>query len=80
MNKVFLVILLFMTSACGMTKDWVPIVDLKGSLSGENFQEDKIMCRAIIKDETSALYGAWFDKELMQNCMNGRGYSILNKW
>ena len=80
MNKVFLVILLFMTSACGMTKDWVPIVDLKGSLSGENFQEDKIMCRAIIKDETSLLYGAWYDKELMQNCMSNRGHSILNKW
>ncbi len=77
MNKVFLVILLLMTSACG---HWEPLVDLKGSLSGENFQEDKIMCRAIIKDETSALYGAWYDRELMQNCMNGRGYSVLNKW
>ena len=34
MNKVFLVILLLMTSACGITKHWEPIVDLKGSLSG----------------------------------------------
>ena len=80
MNKVFLVILLLMTSACGITKHCEPIVDLKGSLSGENFQEDKIMCRAIIKDETSLLYGAWYDKELMQNCMSNRGHSILNKW
>ena len=80
MNKVFLVILLLMTSACGITKHWEPIVDLKGSLSGENFQEDKIMCRAIIKDETSKLYAAWYDYELMKNCIEGRGYSILNKW
>jgi len=80
MNKVFLVILLLMTSACGITKDWEPIVDLKGSLSGENFQEDKIMCRAIIKDETNKLYAAWYDYELMSNCIEGRGYSVLNKW
>ena len=77
MNKAIMIILLLFTSACG---HWEPIVDLKGSLSGENFQEDKIMCRAIIKDETSLLYGAWYDKELMQNCMSNRGHSILNKW
>ena len=77
MNKVILVILFLLTTGCG--SKWVPIVDLKGSLNGENFQEDKIMCRAIIKDETKPLYAAWYEKEMMTNCLSGRGHSILNK-
>ena len=78
MNKLILISLLLLTSACGMTKDFNPLVDLKGSKNGAMAQEDKIMCRAIIKMETNALYAAWYDRELITNCMQGRGHSVLN--
>jgi len=78
MKKLALISLLLFTSACGMTKDFNPLVDLKGSKNGAMAQEDKVMCRAIIKMETNALYSAWYDRELLTNCMNGRGHSVLN--
>ena len=78
MNKLILIGLLLLTSACGISKEFVPLVDLKGSKDGKMMQEDVVMCRAIIKLETNALYGAWYDRELMTNCMQGRGHSVIN--
>ena len=75
MKTLVLISLLLLTSACG---HWQPIVDLKGSENGHLAQEDEIMCRAVIKMETNALYAAWYDRELMTNCMKGRKHSVLN--
>ena len=77
MNKLILISLLLLTSG-GLGKDFDPFVDLKGSNDGSMAQEDKVMCRAIIKMETNALYAAWYDRELITNCMQGRGHSVLN--
>ena len=48
MNKLILIGLLLLTSACGISKEFVPLVDLKGSKDGKMMQEDVVMCRAVI--------------------------------
>jgi len=34
----------------------------------------------LIKEEFNAFYSAWYDRELLSRCLNGRGHNILNTY
>ena len=58
-----------------------PVADLKASkTNAENYQEDKQHCKLLIKEEFNAFYAAWYDRELLSRCLNGRGHNILNTY
>ena len=57
-----------------------PIPDLKASKNANSFQEDKHHCKMLIKEEFNAFYAAWYDRELLSRCLNGRGHNILNTY
>tara|TARA_Y100000401_G_C8215371_1_gene170566 strand:+ start:328 stop:576 length:249 start_codon:yes stop_codon:yes gene_type:complete len=57
-----------------------PVADLKASKNANSFQEDRQHCKLLIKEEFNAFYAAWYDRELLSRCLNGRGHNVLNTY
>ena len=77
MNKLLIILLSFLLVSCAA---YQPIADLKASKNANYFQEDRQHCRLLIKEEFNAFYAAWYDRELLSRCLNGRGHNILNTY
>ena len=77
MNKI---ILLFSTLLLVSCASYDPIADLKASKDANSFQEDRQHCIMLINEEFNAFYAAWYDRELLSRCLNGRGHNILNTY
>ena len=77
MNKLLIVLLSFLLVSCA---SYQPIADLKASKNANYFQEDRQHCRLLIKEEFNAFYAAWYDRELLSRCLNGRGHNVLNTY
>ena len=77
MKKLSLILLTFLLVGCA---SYQPIADLKASTNANNYQEDKYHCKSLIKEEFNAFYAAWYDRELLSRCLNGRGHNILNTY
>ena len=77
MNKLLIILLVFLLVGCA---SYQPIADLKASKNASNYQEDKHHCKSLIKEEFNAFYAAWYDRELISRCLNGRGHNVLNTY
>ena len=77
MNKI---ILLFSTLFLFSCASYNHVADLRSSKYGNSFQEDRQHCRLLIKEEFNAFYAAWYDRELLSRCLNGRGHNVLNTY
>ena len=77
MNKLISILALSLLVGCA---SYQPIPDLKASKNANTFQEDKHHCKMLIKEEFNAFYSAWYDRELLSRCLNGRGHNILNTY
>ena len=77
MKKLSLILLVFLLVGCA---SYQPIADLKASKDANSFQEDRQHCRLLIKEEFNAFYAAWYDRELLSRCLNGRGHNVLNTY
>ena len=77
MNKLLIILLSFLLVSCASYK---PVADLKVSKNANAYQVDRQHCRLLIKEEFNAFYGAWYDRELLSRCLNGRGHNILNTY
>tara|TARA_Y100000593_G_scaffold83976_1_gene158766 strand:+ start:129 stop:371 length:243 start_codon:yes stop_codon:yes gene_type:complete len=77
MNKLISILALSLLVGCA---SYQPIPDLKASSNANSFQEDKHHCKMLIKEEFNAFYSAWYDRELLSRCLNGRGHNILNTY
>ena len=77
MNKLISILALSLLVGCAAYK---PIPDLKASKNANSFQEAKHHCKMLIKEEFNAFYSAWYDRELLSRCLNGRGHNILNTY
>ena len=70
-------LLAFLLVSCA---SYQPIADLKASKNANDFQEDRQHCKLLIKEEFNAFYSAWYDRELLSRCLNGRGHNVLNTY
>ena len=77
MNKI---ILLFSTLFLFSCASYQPVADLRASKDANSIQEDRQHCRLLIKEEFNAFYAAWYDRELLSRCLNGRGHNVLNTY
>jgi len=77
MNKIIIVLFVFLLVGCA---SYQPVTDLKASKNANNYEEDKQHCRLLIKEEFNAFYAAWYDRELLSRCLNGRGHNVLNTY
>ena len=77
MNKIVIILLAFLLVGCA---SYQPIADLKASKNANDYQEDRQHCRLLIKEEFNAFYAAWYDRELLSRCLNGRGHNVLNTY
>ena len=77
MNKLLIILLAFLLVGCA---SYQPIADLKASKNANDFQEDRQHCKLLIKEEFNAFYAAWYDRELLSRCLNGRGHNVLNTY
>ena len=77
MKKLSLILLTFLLVGCA---GYVPIADLKASKNANDYQEDRQHCKLLIKEEFNAFYAAWYDRELLSRCLNGRGHNVLNTY
>ena len=77
MNKLLIILLSFLLVSCASYK---PVADLKVSKNANYYQEDRQHCRLLIKEEFNAFYAAWYDRELLSRCLNGRGHNVLNTY
>ena len=77
MNKLLILISALLLVGCSSYR---PIADLKASKNANHFQEDRQHCKLLIKEEFNAFYAAWYDRELLARCLNGRGHNILNTY
>ena len=77
MNKIVFILLTFLLTSCA---SYQPVTDLKASKNANDYQEDKHHCRLLIKEEFNAFYAAWYDRELLSRCLNGRGHNVLNTY
>ena len=77
MNKI---ILLFSTLLLFSCASYKPVADLRASKDANSFQEDRQHCRLLIKEEFNPFYAAWYDRELLSRCLNGRGHNVLNTY
>ena len=77
MNKLFILISALLLVGCSAYR---PVADLKASENANSFQEDTHHCRLLIKEEFNAFYAAWYDRELLARCLNGRGHNVLNTY
>ena len=77
MNKLISILAFSLLVGCAA---YQPIPDLKASKDANSFQEDRQHCRMLIKEEFNAFYSAWYDRELLSRCLNGRGHNILNTY
>ena len=76
MNKSLILLPVFLLMGCAYN----PVVDLKASKDANSFQEDRQHCKLLIKEEFNAFYAAWYDRELLSRCLNGRGHNVLNTY
>ena len=77
MKKLSIILLAFLLAGCASYK---PIADLKASKNANDYQEDRQHCKLLIKEEFNAFYAAWYDRELLSRCLNGRGHNVLNTY
>jgi hypothetical protein len=77
MNKLLILISALLLVGCSSYR---PVADLKASKNANHFQEDRQHCKLLIKEEFNAFYAAWYDRELLARCLNGRGHNILNTY
>lgn len=77
MNKI---IFLFATLLLVGCAGYQPVADLRASKDANSYQEDRQHCRLLIKEEFNAFYAAWYDRELLSRCLNGRGHNVLNTY
>ena len=77
MKKIILLLSTLLLVGCA---SYNPIPDLKASKNANNFQEDRQHCKLLIKEEFNAFYAAWYDRELLSRCLNGRGHNVLNTY
>ena len=77
MNKLISILAFSLLVGCAA---YQPIPDLKASKDANSFQEDRQHCRMLIKEEFNAFYAAWYDRELLSRCLNGRGHNVLNTY
>ena len=49
---------------------------------GMTFNElvEQAVKEMLIKEEFNAFYAAWYDRELLARCLNGRGHNVLNTY
>ena len=40
----------------------------------------EVLYHIISKEEFNAFYAAWYDRELLSRCLNGRGHNVLNTY
>ena len=77
MNKLLIILLSFLLVSCASYR---PVADLKASKNANDYQEDRQHCKLLIKEEFNAFYAAWYDRELLSRCLNGRGHNVLNTY
>lgn len=77
MNKLLIILLAFLLVGCASYR---PVADLKASKNANDYQEDRQHCKLLIKEEFNAFYAAWYDRELLSRCLNGRGHNVLNTY
>ena len=77
MNKLIIILVALLLMGCAYS----PVADLKASkTNADNYQEDRQHCKLLIKEEFNAFYAAWYDRELLSRCLNGRGHNVLNTY
>ena len=76
MNKSLILLPVFLLMGCAYN----PVAYLKASKDASSFQEDRQHCKLLIKEEFNAFYAAWYDRELLSRCLNGRGHNVLNTY
>jgi len=77
MKKIILLLSTLLLVGCAGYK---PVADLRASKDASSFQEDRQHCKLLIKEEFNAFYAAWYDRELLSRCLNGRGHNVLNTY
>ncbi len=77
MNSLLIILFSFLLVSCTSYK---PVADLKASSYANDYQDASQHFKLLIKEEFNAFYAAWYDRELLSRCLNGRGHNGLNTY
>ena len=67
MKNIIIILLTFLLTSCA-------------SYKAISYQDDNYRCKSLIKEDMNAFYAAWYDRELLSRCLNGRGHNVLNTY